>query len=288
MKPIHFIRKYKLDRGIKFNHTKFAVDFGNDFQSRLELYKTYASWSHPRCLELMEEARKIWDNIDRKTNGVLPEKLWTWIYYNIIVPTKQAEFPEIAEQEIKIDNMHIGQLKTFLRNETKSYIGDVAMEWDHYAPDNAVGELNIRPNHTLRRLEERIYRDCSYIAQYAFEELEYQLTKVGYANAKVQFNMHRKRKHKSKKKFNYREWSYKQMFGIFDPAEYDVYFEVLGISKKKVSEKMINKAYRELSMKHHPDKGGKADKFVEITEAKNKCIEYLMITDKKKEEKYEK
>lgn len=34
----------------------------------------------------------------------------------------------------------------------------------------------------------------------------------------------------------------------------------------------IKSAYRELSKKHHPDVGGNQAKFIEITEAKNKCM----------------
>ena len=51
-------------------------------------------------------------------------------------------------------------------------------------------------------------------------------------------------------------------------------FEVLGISQDSTKED-VNSAYRILSMKHHPDKGGNQDKFIEITEAKNKCLAYL-------------
>jgi hypothetical protein len=37
----------------------------------------------------------------------------------------------------------------------------------------------------------------------------------------------------------------------------------------------VKGAYRKLSMLHHPDKGGNKDKFIEITEAKNKCLAFL-------------
>jgi len=44
------------------------------------------------------------------------------------------------------------------------------------------------------------------------------------------------------------------------------YYAILGVSKD-ATEKEIKKAYRKLSMKHHPDKGGDADKFTELNEA---------------------
>jgi len=37
----------------------------------------------------------------------------------------------------------------------------------------------------------------------------------------------------------------------------------------------VKSTYRKLSMKHHPDCGGKQAMFIQITEAKNKCIKYL-------------
>ena len=51
-------------------------------------------------------------------------------------------------------------------------------------------------------------------------------------------------------------------------------FEKLELSDTATIEE-VQSSYRKLSMKHHPDKGGKQDKFIEITEAKNKCLAYL-------------
>jgi hypothetical protein len=51
-------------------------------------------------------------------------------------------------------------------------------------------------------------------------------------------------------------------------------FDELGLSSD-ASKDDVTKAYRKLSMKHHPDVGGKQEDFLRITEAKNKCITYL-------------
>lgn len=48
-------------------------------------------------------------------------------------------------------------------------------------------------------------------------------------------------------------------------------FQTLGLSVDAGVDE-IKKAYKQLSLKHHPDHGGKQSKFVEITEAKNKCL----------------
>lgn len=47
--------------------------------------------------------------------------------------------------------------------------------------------------------------------------------------------------------------------------------KVLGLNSDAKAED-IKTAYRELSKKHHPDVGGNPVKFIEITEAKNKCM----------------
>lgn len=58
------------------------------------------------------------------------------------------------------------------------------------------------------------------------------------------------------------------------------YYEVLGLNKS-CSIDDIKKAYRKLAMTHHPDKGGDADTFKEITEA------YETLSDKDKRHKYD-
>ncbi len=52
-------------------------------------------------------------------------------------------------------------------------------------------------------------------------------------------------------------------------------FNVLGLDSKNATVDDVKKAYRKLSLEHHPDKGGNKEKFIEITEAKNKCLNWL-------------
>lgn len=37
----------------------------------------------------------------------------------------------------------------------------------------------------------------------------------------------------------------------------------------------VKKSFKSLAQIHHPDKGGDAEKFIQITTAKNKCIHFL-------------
>lgn len=58
------------------------------------------------------------------------------------------------------------------------------------------------------------------------------------------------------------------------------YYETLGVEKEASSEE-IKKAYRKLSMTHHPDKGGDEDKFKQINEA------YSVLSDFQKRQAYD-
>lgn len=58
------------------------------------------------------------------------------------------------------------------------------------------------------------------------------------------------------------------------------YYEVLGV-EKTASESDIKKAFRKLSMQHHPDRGGDDKKFHEITEA------YEVLSNKEKRQEYD-
>ena len=52
------------------------------------------------------------------------------------------------------------------------------------------------------------------------------------------------------------------------------HFANLGLPDTANEQEVVS-AYRKLSNIHHPDKGGKQDKFIEITDSKNKCLHYL-------------
>ena len=58
------------------------------------------------------------------------------------------------------------------------------------------------------------------------------------------------------------------------------YYAVLGVDKA-AGQSDIKKAYRELSKQHHPDKGGDAEKFKEISQA------YTTLSDPDKRADYD-
>ena len=58
------------------------------------------------------------------------------------------------------------------------------------------------------------------------------------------------------------------------------FYEILGVDKD-ADETQLKKAYRTLSLKHHPDRGGDGEKFKEINEA------YETLSDKRKRQEYD-
>ena len=67
---------------------------------------------------------------------------------------------------------------------------------------------------------------------------------------------------------------YSLLFGNIKSPKPIECFEVLGVSEN-ADEAEIKSAYKKLAIQHHPDKGGKQEVFVKITESKNKCLNWL-------------
>lgn len=63
------------------------------------------------------------------------------------------------------------------------------------------------------------------------------------------------------------------MIGANDDAKRRA-FDKLGLPITAIEED-VKSAYRALSLKHHPDRGGKQEDFIALTEAKNKCMAYF-------------
>lgn len=65
------------------------------------------------------------------------------------------------------------------------------------------------------------------------------------------------------------------------PVDNSKYYDLLGVNKDS-SDDVIKKAYKKNALKHHPDRGGDADKFKELSQA------YEVLSDPKKKEIYDK
>ena len=97
-----------------------------------------------------------------------------------------------------------------------------------------------------------------------------------------------KRKEEWERRKAEREFCEREMYGDFFGSFYERLaalflktnikpvdsFITLGLTED-ASEEDVKKAYRKLSMEHHPDRGGNKEKFILITEAKNKCLSWF-------------
>ena len=97
-----------------------------------------------------------------------------------------------------------------------------------------------------------------------------------------------KRKEDYERRKRWREEMEREMYGDFFGSFYErlaaMYLQIvakpteafatLGLDDNATAED-VAKAYRKLSMETHPDRGGDKDKFIAVTEAKNKCMSWF-------------
>jgi len=283
MKTIEYVKKYNLSQTDKISHKHFALDFGNDFVSRLEVYRTFSKFSLSKFFDLLDEMENKWNQINKKTAGILPETLFNYIHSAIMMPSIDVEFPHIYETKNKTDNSNIEQLKVMVAEELslsnyeiRLVLNDIAFEWNRKYNDNSIGELGLEPNVDFKKIATMVNNKDSYILYYIFDELTYQLKKLGASKAQVQFRIHVKERQRRENLFDW--WSFISSQGIkVDKSQYQYYFSALNLTTES-KEDDVKKMYRTLSMSKHPDKGGNKEEFVELTEAKNKCLEYLKLS----------
>jgi hypothetical protein len=197
MKPIHYVQKYNLSKGVNFSHNEFIQDLTTDFLTLLEVGKTNKGEYNLKGFENTVRAiRMKWDGINNKTFGELPEKLWKYFYATVIVKMREELFPdEMARKHQERED----------RKRQKA-------EWAEF--------------------ERREFGFGDYL-------------------------------------FDMFAFLFRNQNTIPSSS-----FDVLNISHES-TEDQVKQSFRELSKKHHPDKGGNPKVFMEIVEAKNKCLTYI-------------
>jgi len=93
MKPIHYVKKYKLNQTSHFNHNDFISDFTLDFMTLLEFQQRSGVWNYPKFKNCIKDVRQKWDSISNKTLGTgLPDKLWNYFFASVVVPVREEMF----------------------------------------------------------------------------------------------------------------------------------------------------------------------------------------------------
>ena len=293
-----YIKKCRLGEGVQYlNHNSFGIDFGTEFFNKLEYLKlTNTGYNHTLFIKHVDDMWKKWEQINLKIpNAELPVSVWYYLYYNIFLPTKDAEFPDIAEKEEIIRGLDIVGLKRYISNNAPEsmirYFGlgiffksDIVIiadyEWDRNYQENVIGSLGLKPSVSMFRLLEYFDNHCTdYMMDYAFTQLVNQSKRLAAAKAKIQFKIHIENKGK-RKNHSKDDWHnyISNNNGVVRIDDYMSYFLFMRIDPDKTNEEEVNKIFKKMSMLHHPDKGGSHDKFLELVESKNKCIEFLKLS----------
>ena len=258
MNPKQYIKKYNLSEGDKFDHSEFISDFTIDILSLIEWNKAKSGWEYSHFQMCVKQIRQKWDSINNKTLGELPEKLWGYFYATVIVSLRNEMFPEFDERMKEILNEPDIELRGIIQRATGKYFG-------YY--------IN-------RDVEIAVMESGNQYAIAAYKEM-----------------CRRIAKEKEKERERFYESRGEDFFGfgqgrtVWDfllslmrintiPTSS---FLVLGIPTTS-TENEIKSSYRKLCLLHHPDKGGKEENFVTITEAKNKCLAYVNTKQKTQSE----
>ena len=226
MKPLHYIRKHKLDsKDRKFSQGAFLMDFSTDFVTLLETGNGMVSYDG--FANAVNSMRDKWDGINNKLIEPLPENVWGLFYKHTVIKLKNSLFPKQTAYENKKRKEYKEQQKKMraLQEEQQRRRDEWQREWEEKA--------------------ERFKRFWQFLFA-AYQS--YQKYSRGGAFA---------------------------FGGFFDGfVSPDSSYQILGL-ETTATKNDVAARYRELAMKHHPDKDGNQQKFVEITEAKNKIMSYL-------------
>lgn len=257
--PAQYVKKYKLKESDNFSYDDFMVDFITDFMSTVEYFRLNSNFNHSMFKHIINQMRDKWDSINNKTMGNLPEFLWKKFYATVAKPAEEQLFPEFFERLKEIKNFSDDELVEYLNNK-----------------DIGVGGFS---HHFYNPPFGRYWADAN--------NLDDPNTKYALSEYQRRFEIHQQQEEEQREKRDKeeRERFNRSYFGGFDSFFHSMLgrlmnrkpsdeFQKLGL-EDTATETEVNKAYKNLSKRHHPDKGGKQSKFIEITEAKNKCISFL-------------
>lgn len=261
-----YVRKYNLSKDTNFNHSDFIADFAIDFISMIEYHGSSINinnWDN-----VITQINKKWEAINNKTIGNLPDKLWNYFWATIVVPLKEQTFPEMKNEEQKIRFMHTSDLSDFVKSKGEFY--GIKLAGISYG--NYLTKIKFE-------LIQKIEDTKDYFFLFASKEFNKRFNKQENDFEKQRDKEWQEWQTEYEKQRKLRDEWFNNIFfnlGLKSSTKPDkIYYTSLLLSEDASLEDVIT-SYRKLSIIHHPDKkGGSHDKFIEITEAKNKLTLYL-------------
>lgn len=258
MKTLEYVRKYNLMQNAQFDHSSFIFDLAVDFEALLQYQKEKASEFTLAIFEqTVKQIRQKWDSISNKTAGELPESLWGYFYATVVVKQREAYLPSIIEEEFRIKKMSVNELIEYINAFNVIHL----FNFGTFARKEDENKLLNQNNHFLS-FAYNIYKKKLHIKNEQDKEAERK-------RFQKDFEDYHKRRQAEYDWFNYIFGGMKMNLSV--PTES---FKVLELDTNATMED-VKKAYRKLSMIHHPDKNGSQEKFVAICDAKTRCEAYL-------------
>ena len=281
MKNLEYQRKYELFTYAEIgkrpidnpdNQHKFLQDFYFEYRANLEYLQASKSEVSIKAFDqVYVQMRQKLNSLDKKTPYGLPQKFHETLdnlYHAFIKEFCPVFYKKIQE----IQNWEYGNARGYYKfdkfNEFfSSYVFD----------------------HWRRRTED--LQKYPKIVSIAYDI--YLQKKAEYEEQQERRNAEKQRIHEQRMKSD-SEYRAKQLFNSFDEifggffTAYNSFFSTILAGMQKPNDSFtvlgldsnanmedVKAAYRKLSMQHHPDKGGNNERFIEITEARDKCLSYL-------------
>jgi hypothetical protein len=295
MKPNDYIKKYRLDdpetKG--FSYAEFVFDMSNDFISLLTYQKLKSGdITYELFFELQKQIIGKWNSILNKTVGdKIPDFLWRQVE-TFITSTRNDVFPKTAKPIQRLYAMSGDELVDLvLSNVSEQLLKKCNL---HYFP-HGFGRLSSFDNVDVKKYQELLQYTVHPTLRTAIDLIIAKKSKYDYNRLLREREEHEKRMrqaeewnrtHGSSNTRSENFWS--RIFGdsdffgsfgdigkIVNASSAAQSFELLGIDIQGATLEMVKTSYRKLSLQHHPDKGGNSEKFIAITEAKNRCVNYL-------------
>jgi len=101
MKPIQYVKKYKLDVSENYDRQGFMADFTSDFMATIEVAQSHSDFNLTHWNNLVKQMRTKFDGIVNKSKGTADkwEKTWKYFYATVVVKLRDQLFGEVLAKK---------------------------------------------------------------------------------------------------------------------------------------------------------------------------------------------
>ena len=298
MKTKEYIKHFNLNPYSKgFDYEEFTFHFVNEFESRLEWYSLKGQFTSSKWKQSIKEMNDKWDAIFNKAPNAENTGLLQYIKDAYFYPLKEQYLPELHAQEQMILGMNVHELRSYIDDRYYDTLRFVSLPGCEYtfneyeakalALSGAVGEFNFKgiltPSYSLKSLQSKVNSSSSLsdFDIFVFQEFDDHLWRIGKSEyvkyiQKISLN---KKQYQEEQEFRF-NFSWEDVLSIFKKnLSNQKLLECMSIlsirDHTELDTETVKKQYKILAQRHHPDKGGNQEVFIQITEAKNSLLNYL-------------